>query len=197
MARGRKIGVYETVEIFNSIKELAEELGCSSPNIIYHINKSPLYGLHFYYMPCGIPKCIHCSVFLTNENWYESNQKARNRICKNCCLELAKKREVKQRKEDWVGYKCSLINRRYRVKIDKQDLKDLFENQKGKCNLCGSELDYSCHIDHIIPLSKKGKTEIENLQFLCEKCNRGKYSWTQGDYIEHCIKVAKYNIKRG
>ena len=28
--------------------------------------------------------------------------------------------------------------------------------------------------DHIIPLSKDGKTELKNLQLLCRKCNRSK-----------------------
>ena len=194
--RGKRVGIHETGEVFNSVTELAEELNICLSNVVYYINKRPWYGLHFYYLPPQIPKCIYCNILLTNENWYESNQKARNWICKNCCLKLAKERETKQRKEDWVGYKCSLLNRRYRVKINKQDLKDLFENQKGKCNVCGTKLDYSCHIDHIIPLSKKGKTEIKNLQFICEKCNRGKYSWVQKDYIEYCIKVAEYNINR-
>ena len=32
----------------------------------------------------------------------------------------------------------------------------------------------SMEFDHIIPLSKGGKTELKNLQILCRKCNRSK-----------------------
>lgn len=47
-----------------------------------------------------------------------------------------------------------------------------------KCVRCGASpaTDPTCklHIDHIIPFSKGGKTKLDNLQTLCEKCNLGK-----------------------
>ncbi len=42
----------------------------------------------------------------------------------------------------------------------------------GRCELCGAtKNERPLHVDHIIPRNKKGKTEIENLQVLCDKCN--------------------------
>jgi hypothetical protein len=47
-----------------------------------------------------------------------------------------------------------------------------------KCVLCGSSPAKSptcrLHVDHIIPWSKGGKTVIQNLRTLCERCNLGK-----------------------
>lgn len=44
------------------------------------------------------------------------------------------------------------------------------------CQNCGRGIKQGAtlHIDHIIPVAKGGKTEIENLQTLCDKCNYGK-----------------------
>lgn len=45
-----------------------------------------------------------------------------------------------------------------------------------RCKICGrSEADGAVlHVDHIIPVSKGGKTEMSNLQTLCDYCNIGK-----------------------
>lgn len=47
-----------------------------------------------------------------------------------------------------------------------------------RCCSCGASPaknpEIELHIDHIIPWSKGGETELENLQTLCSKCNLGK-----------------------
>lgn len=48
------------------------------------------------------------------------------------------------------------------------------------CCLCGNsvfkEPNLLLEVDHIIPVSKGGKTEANNLQTLCWRCNRKKYN---------------------
>lgn len=53
---------------------------------------------------------------------------------------------------------------------------DVLKRDKFKCQICGrtSKDNVKLEVDHIIPVSKGGKTEISNLQTLCERCNRGK-----------------------
>jgi hypothetical protein len=55
---------------------------------------------------------------------------------------------------------------------------DVFKRDNFKCCICGAspakDVNVELHIDHIIPWSKGGETEIDNLQTLCSRCNLGK-----------------------
>jgi ATP adenylyltransferase len=53
----------------------------------------------------------------------------------------------------------------------------------GRCQLCGiSAKERPLDVDHIIPRSRGGKTEIANLQALCSKCNRSKRNQDETDF---------------
>lgn len=55
---------------------------------------------------------------------------------------------------------------------------DVFKRDNFKCCICGAspakDINVELHIDHIIPWSKGGETEMDNLQTLCSRCNLGK-----------------------
>jgi len=55
----------------------------------------------------------------------------------------------------------------------------IFKRDGYKCKKCGRKEDLT--IDHIIPFSKGGTTEINNLQTLCKKCNRKKGAKTNAE----------------
>lgn len=50
--------------------------------------------------------------------------------------------------------------------------RSVYEQQHGKCAICGKKKDFDVmHGDHWIPWSKGGKTIIENCKMLCAECN--------------------------
>ncbi|SRR6266567_1493379 len=53
----------------------------------------------------------------------------------------------------------------------------------GRCQLCGIlAKERPLDVDHIIPRSRGGKTELANLQALCSKCNRSKRNQDDTDF---------------
>lgn len=53
---------------------------------------------------------------------------------------------------------------------------DILARDGFRCQICGAsqEDEVKLHVDHIIPVSKGGKTVPENLRTLCDACNIGK-----------------------
>lgn len=53
-------------------------------------------------------------------------------------------------------------------------------NKRVPCIYC--EDGKGQEVDHIVPLSKNGKHEIENLQMICMECNRSKHDMTDEEF---------------
>lgn len=52
---------------------------------------------------------------------------------------------------------------------------DVLRRDGYRCRACGaSSSDIQLHVDHIVPVSHGGRTEMSNLQTLCQSCNLGK-----------------------
>lgn len=85
-----------------------------------------------------------------------------------------------------VSIFCELPHkkRRHHIKRERQialeqsfELRAALKRRDGPgCVVCGSQRYLT--LDHIIPVSKGGKTELKNLQLLCKRHNRDK-----GDFI--------------
>jgi len=72
--------------------------------------------------------------------------------------------------ETTAGFERRELNRDLRFAVLKRD--------NYRCCICGRNAKdgVKLEIDHIVPVSKGGKTVITNLQTLCQDCNQGKWS---------------------
>jgi len=63
-----------------------------------------------------------------------------------------------------------------RAKVTNGVRYDVLRRDNFTCCICGfSQGDgVRLHVDHIVPVARGGKSELENLQTLCERCNSGK-----------------------
>lgn len=59
----------------------------------------------------------------------------------------------------------------------------VLERDNYICQNCGT-YDEHCHVDHILPRSRGGSNDIENLQALCAKCNSSKGALTMEEWEE-------------
>lgn len=66
--------------------------------------------------------------------------------------------------------------------IKRKEIEELFLIQKGFCKICGCSIAAAYEIDHIIPLSKEGSNTIDNIQLLCQSCNRHKSNKISDEY---------------
>lgn len=69
----------------------------------------------------------------------------------------------------------------YKVRTERAKMSDslrynILKRDGFKCQICGATAKDGAklHVDHIVPVSKGGKTVDSNLRTLCDRCNMGK-----------------------
>ena len=82
-----------------------------------------------------------------------------------------------------INYECTLRNyheKNQRKLMTKELRKKIMIRDNYTCQNCGKYMpdEVGLHVDHIIPVSKGGKTVPSNLQVLCSKCNGNKSNRT-------------------
>ena len=73
-----------------------------------------------------------------------------------------------------------------------KDLRAILEEQEYKCSITGEELTpENTAFDHIIPLSKGGNSEKNNLQAVERKVNVSKSEMGMQEYVDLCANVIR------
>lgn len=107
------------------------------------------------------------------------------------------------RRADFVGYVAWLVSERHKPRaaayqgpITSRGVLELVERQEYRCALTGRRLEpTTASLDHVVPLSRGGRHEMENAQVLHKMVNRAKGAMTNEEFIEMCFEVVQW-VKR-
>lgn len=89
----------------------------------------------------------------------------------------------------------TLIAKTPRRKFTSQERRNIYIRDKGICGICGRFVPPDCFtIDHIIPISKGGTYDYDNLQCCCKKCNQLKDDALPDDFFKVILDVVDFQI---
>ena len=135
-------------------------------------------------------RCHKCKQWLPFSSFSKNKSVVQNvsRICRSC--------EADKRKERFFEYRLVLVKSQARMDglffdVTADDLRELWADQDGKCILSGRTLDFTAHIDHIIPTSKGGTSVKENLRWLDPHVNWARKNFTDEEFVNMCLDVVK------
>lgn len=126
-------------------------------------------------------KCFKCGIIKSYLDFskYEATIDGLDYHCKDC--KSKKYKEWYNNHRDEQVSRCASRVRSLDRRLTINEIEFLLEKYEYKCVICGYDneqhlIDYGqrLHFDHIIPFSKGGKTETNNLQLLCRSCNSSK-----------------------
>ena len=73
----------------------------------------------------------------------------------------------------------------------------IYNKNKGRCAICGRFVPYDKFtIDHIIPLSKSGTNDLNNLQCTCKTCNLIKQDILPEELMDKLEEIVVYQMKK-
>lgn len=138
------------------------------------------------------------------------------KICRDCCLSLPIERFSRNgRKNGYRRPECRKCQhkksqknnpnyqrtkgaiearRMHRLSAGEIDKIKMIKTSKGTitCIYCTKKLTQNnSELDHKTPLAVGGTDDLENLQLLCQRCNREKHSKTHEEYTSWLIDVSE------
>ena len=85
-----------------------------------------------------------------------------------------------------------------RRSFTKQEKLTVYTRYQGTCGICGNFVPPNeMTIDHIIPISKGGTYDLDNLQCCCKKCNQIKADILPEDFLDKMIQIIGFQADSG
>jgi 5-methylcytosine-specific restriction endonuclease McrA len=75
------------------------------------------------------------------------------------------------------------------VELTEHELKQLWDSQNGKCALTGRLLDDDAELDHIVPRTRGGGNNYENMRWLCAEANQAKRNLLDSEFLILCHEI--------
>lgn len=120
---------------------------------------------------------------INNHNIYQKNKCNNDLSFYNICkLRNKNKNNLKKAIKYYLEGKTDKLPSKSPSRL----LLKLYEIQNNTCPYCNNDMVDNIHIDHIIPLSKNGSNEIENLILCCANCNLSKSAKDLDVWLKQC-----------
>ena len=114
---------------------------------------------------------IRATVFYTSPQGRNSYSRRWDLTFEQLQYEFAAARAVRSQQST-----TAFLRQQERSRITPGVRSQVFARDGYRCRHCGISADLGAvlHVDHIIPISKGGTSDLSNLQTLCQDCNLGK-----------------------
>lgn len=111
----------------------------------------------------------------------------------------ANRERVRQKNRDYYGRRffwSRMTKLRCKNRASHIELARLWKQQKGLCALTGAKLDRTAQIDHILPKTRGGMDNIENLRWVTTEVNLAKRDLTDAEFFALCGNVMRWIGRR-
>jgi len=154
----------------------------------------------------GVKTCHHCKMTKkkTRENWNKDSGSydGLDGRCRDCNIKRKRKRRTNSKKSifkriQWLSKQLK-NHKRYRglgeLSYSDDQWEEKLNRQGWRCALSGVVLKAeNVSIDHLIPVSKGGTNDFDNLRLLDVGVNLALRHLSDSEFILMCNKVTKFN----